>query len=77
MSLIKTVRKVGNGSALPLDNTIMDLVGLHVGDQVQITVDGPRLIVTPVSAGIGKERLEKIMGEIRTKYGKALRELAK
>jgi antitoxin component of MazEF toxin-antitoxin module len=77
MSLIKTVRKVGNGSALPLDNTIMDLVGLHVGDQVQITVDGPRLIVTPVSAGIGKETLEKIMGEIRTKYGKALRELAK
>ena len=77
MSLIKTIRKVGNGSALPLDNTIMDLVGLHVGDQVQITVDGPRLIVTPVSAGIGKETLEKIMGEIRTKYGKALRELAK
>ena len=59
MSLIKTVRKVGNGSALPLDNTIMDLVGLHVGDQVQITVDGPRLIVTPVSAVIGKERLEE------------------
>ena len=77
MSLIKTVRKVGNGSALPLDNTVMDLVGLHVGDQVQITVDGPRLIVTPASAGIGKERLEKIMGEIRTKYSKALRELAK
>ena len=77
MSLIKTVRKVGNGSALPLDNTVMDLVGLHVGDQVQITVDGPRLIVTPVSAGIGKETLEKIMGEIRTKYSKALRELAK
>ena len=77
MSLIKTIRKVGNGSALPLDNTVMDLVGLHVGDQVQITVDGPRLIVTPASAGIGKERLEKIMGEIRTKYGNALRELAK
>jgi antitoxin component of MazEF toxin-antitoxin module len=77
MSLIKTVRKVGNGSALPLDNTIMDLVGLHVGDQVQITVDGPRLIVTPVSAGIGKERLEKSLAKFRTRYSRALAELAK
>ncbi len=77
MSLIKTVRKVGNGSALPLDNTIMDLVGLHVGDQVQITVDGPRLIVTPVSAGIGKETLEKSLAKFRTRYSRALAELAK
>ena len=77
MPLIKTIRKVGNGSALPLDNTIMDLVGLHVGDQVQITVDGPRLIVAPAKAGIGKERLGKIMADIRAQYGKALRELAK
>ncbi len=41
MPLTKTIHKVGNGSALPLDNTIIDMVGLHVGDQVQITVDGP------------------------------------
>jgi antitoxin component of MazEF toxin-antitoxin module len=77
MTLIKTIRKVGNGSALPLDNTLLDLAGLHVGDQVLITVDGPRLILTPAKAGIGKKRLDEIMTQIRTKYGKALRELAK
>ncbi len=77
MTLIKTIRKVGNGSALPLDNTLLDIAGLHVGDKVQIAVDGPRLIITPANTGIGKQRLSKIMGEIREKYGKALRELAK
>ncbi len=77
MTLVKTIRKVGNGSALPLDKTLLELAGLHVGDQVQITIDGPRIILTPTTAGIGKERLEKIMKDIRTKYGKALRELAK
>ena len=77
MSLVKVIRKVGNGTAIPLDNTLLNLAGLHVGDKVQITVDGPRLIITPAKAGIGKERLGKIMGEIRIKYGKALRELAK
>ena len=77
MPLIKTIRKVGNGSALPLDNTIMDLVGLQVGDQVQITLDGQRLIVTPTQAGIGKERLEKSLAKFRKRYARALAELAK
>ena len=77
MTLVKTIRKVGNGSALPLDKTLLDLAGWHVGDQVQITVDGPRVILTATKAGIGKERLEKSLKKIRTKYAKALRELAK
>lgn len=77
MPLIKTIRKVGNGSALPLDNTIMGLVRLQVGDQVQITVDGSRLIVTPTQAGTGKERLEKSLAKFRKRYARALTELAK
>ncbi len=77
MSLVKVIRKVGNGTAIPLDNTLLDLAGLHVGDKVQITVDGPRLIITPAKAGIGKERLQKSLAKFRTRYAHALAELAK
>ena len=77
MTLVKTIRKVGNGSALPLDKTLLDLAGWHVGDQVQITVDGPRVILTATKAGIGKERLEKSLAKFRTRYARALAELAK
>lgn len=77
MALIKTIRKVGNGTALPLDNSLLDLMGLHVGDQVMIVLDGPRLILTPARAGIGKRRADQILKEIRAEYGLALTELAK
>ena len=77
MALIKTIRKVGNGTALPLDKSLLDLMGLHVGDQMMVVVDGQRLILTPVRAGIGKRRADKIMKEIRAEYGGALTEPAK
>ncbi|MGC9261675.1 MAG: AbrB/MazE/SpoVT family DNA-binding domain-containing protein [Phycisphaerae bacterium] len=77
MTLIKTIRKVGNGSALPLDNTLLELTGLHIGDQVQITIDGPRIILTPAKVGIGKEKIEKSLAKFRIRYARALAELAK
>ena len=77
MSLVKNIRKVCNGGSIPLDNTLLSLTGWKIGDEVRITVDGARLIITPTKTRVGKERLRKVMGEIRAKYGPALRELAK
>ena len=77
MSLVKKIRKVGNGSSIPLDNTLLSLTGWKIGDQVQITVDGSRLIITPTKTGIGKERLLKSLAKFRTRYSRALAELAK
>jgi antitoxin component of MazEF toxin-antitoxin module len=77
MTLVKTIRKVGNGSALPLDKTLLDMMGWRVNDQVQITVDGSSVVLTATKPGIGKERLEKSLAKFRTRYARALAELAK
>lgn len=45
--MIKRLKKVGNGHALFLDRTLMDLVGLREGGEVQVRVDSGSLILTP------------------------------
>ncbi len=77
MPLIKKIRRIGNGSAVPLDNTLLHLTGMAVGDIVQIEVDGSSLRITPMQEGVGTRRLKPILAKIRLKHGSALRELAK
>ena len=47
--MIKHLRKVGNSTALLLDKTILELLGIKDQDAVQITVSNGSLIVTPMN----------------------------
>lgn len=75
--MVKTVRKVGNGHAIPLDKGVMELLRLHTGSHVQLTVSPERLIVTPVNPGLSERQVSKSLSKFRKRYGKALAELAK
>jgi antitoxin component of MazEF toxin-antitoxin module len=54
--MVKTIRKVGNRNALFLEKTILELIGLPDGSQVNLVLTNGSLIVTPVflSASIPK-----------------------
>lgn len=68
--MIKQLRKVGNSNALILDKPILELLGLKEDGQVQLTIQGGNLIVTPthpqpVSAEVLREKLEYVLKKRR------------
>ena len=63
--MIKQIKKVGNGSALFVDKDLLELVGLDVGGQVQLTVSNGSIIVTPVEPGaVSQERFESALEQM-------------
>ena len=74
--MIKTLTTVGNSSAILLDRTIMELVGLSEKDQVNVTVSGGAVILTPVRPTVDRARLEAAAEKVMAKYGRLLERLA-
>ena len=75
--MIKSIRKVGNGTALPLDRAILEQMGLEAGSDVQITMKGRTMVVEPINIGIGEDEVKRHTKWARKQYGDVLRELAK
>ena len=71
--MVKTISKIGNSAGLILDQAILELVHLKVGDQVDVTVDATsgvlrvesmQPVVTPEQGGIMAERIIKKNDEL-------------
>jgi antitoxin component of MazEF toxin-antitoxin module len=75
--MIKTLRKVGNSSALLLDKPVMELLGLEQGAQVRLTVDGGSLIVTPADPrAVDPRTFQRALNRVAREDGDVLRKLA-
>jgi len=75
--MIKQLKKVGNGQALFLDRTLMDLVGLEAGGEVQITVDAGSLIIAPTQPEyLTLDQVRHALDEVVEEYGDVLQRLA-
>jgi antitoxin component of MazEF toxin-antitoxin module len=48
--MIKTLTRQGNSSALIIDRTLMELLGIEQDTPLKITVEGRRMIVEPAEA---------------------------
>jgi len=64
--MLKQITKVGNSQGLILDTALMDLAGLRVGDQVNVTVhEGGAIVIAPiraaVAAGDARGRARKVI----------------
>ncbi len=75
--MIKTLRKQGNGQALPVDKTTMDVMGISLDTPLEVTLTGNTMVVTPVYVGLPKEKVDKSLRKMRSRYGKTLKNLAK
>lgn len=75
--MIKTLRKQGNGQALPVDKSMMEAMGISLDTPLEVTLTGNTLVVTPVHVGLPKDNLDASLRKMRRRYGKTLQNLAK
>lgn len=75
--MIKHLQKHGNSQALVIDKPIMEALGIDGDTQLQVTVSGNSLVITPVNVGIGRERVLEAIEKLRPRYGEMLERLAK
>ena len=75
--MVKTISKVGNSQGLILDAAIMDLTGLRVGDQVNVSVaPGGAIILTPIRKAPPAAEVTATVRRAVRDYRKTLRKLA-
>jgi len=75
--MLKTITKVGNSQGLILDATLMDLTGLRVGDQVDVSVaPGGTIVVTPIRKGASADEVRATVRKTVKDYRRTLRKLA-
>ena len=74
--MIKTLQKHGNSQALVIEKSILDALGIEPGTQLEITVSGQSLIITPVNVGVGRKAVAESIKKLRPRYGEMLKNLA-
>ncbi len=75
--MMKTLQRQGDSHVLVIDDALLEALGIREDTPLDVTVSGGSLVITPAAAGLGPERVRELMGEVRKKYGTALRNLAK
>ena len=73
---IKKLTKLGNSQALVLDRSILAQMGLSEAGEVQITLHGQQLVVTPVHPRIPDEKLQESVDRVLDEYDELFRRLA-
>lgn len=75
--MLKQISKVGNSQGLILDNALMDLTGLRVGDQVDVTVaPGGAVILTPIRKAPPRAEVSAVIRKTVKDYRRTLKKLA-
>lgn len=74
--MIKKLQKHGNSQALVIDKPILEALGIDADSELQITVSGNALIITPVNVGVGRKRVVEAIDKLRPRYGEMLKRLA-
>ena len=74
--MIKILQKHGNSQALLIEKSILDALGIEPGTQLEITISGQSLIITPVNVGVGRQAVAESIKKLRPRYGEMLKNLA-
>jgi antitoxin component of MazEF toxin-antitoxin module len=75
--MLKQITKVGNSQGLILDGALMDLTGLRVGDQVDVTVaPGGSIVLTPIRKAPPREQISATIRKTVSDYRRTLKKLA-
>ena len=75
--MVKTLRKVGNSYALPIDKALMEALNVTPETPLMITVQDGVLTVVAADIGFTKEEIDELFEDIRPEYDGMLENLAK
>jgi antitoxin component of MazEF toxin-antitoxin module len=74
--MVKTLQRHGNSHALVIEKPLMEALGITSRSQLQVSVSGASLVVTPVNVGLGRPAVARSVAKLRRRYGRMLRNLA-
>lgn len=75
--MLKSITKIGNSQGLILDAALLELSGLKVGDQVNVTVhEGGTITLTPMRRRASPEAVTETIRKTTRDYRRTLRRLA-
>lgn len=66
--MLTKVKKWGNGQGLRLMKSLLNEAGIHVGDEVNLSVRSGRIVVEPISRVRGRYDLETLLSEMPADY---------
>jgi antitoxin component of MazEF toxin-antitoxin module len=76
--MIKRLTRVGNSQALVIDKPILDLLGITMETDLEITTDGTGLHIVPrVTESDRRRRVKAAADQVMTKHRKTFEKLAK
>ena len=73
---IKRLTKLGNSQALVIDKQTLAQLGLSEGDEVQVTLHGHQLVITPVQPHLPDATFQESLDRVVEKYDELFRRLA-
>ena len=73
---IKRLTKLGNSQALVIDKMTLAQMGLTEAGEVQMTLHGQQLVITPVKPRISADNLRESVDRVLDKYDDLFRRLA-
>jgi antitoxin MazE len=76
MPLVKKLVAVGNSQGVVLDKSILQMVNLAPNDEVEISVEDSRIVIT-AHRYMGEDKFRSAADRAFAKHGKALKRLAK
>ena len=75
--MLKSITKIGNSQGLILDAALLELSGLKVGDQVNVTVhEGGTITLTPMRPQISPDEAAKTSKELIRRNRELFKRLA-
>ena len=66
--MLTKVQKWGNSQGLRVTKTLLDEAGIHIGDEVEVSVGGGRIIVEPVSRVRARYDLRALVSKMPEEY---------
>ena len=73
---VKKLTKLGNSQALVIDKQTLAQMGLSEAGEVQMTLHGQQLVITPFNPSIPEDKLKESMDRVLDKYDDLFRRLA-
>lgn len=75
--MVKVISKIGNSQGLIMDQALLELLHLRVGDHVNIEVHGGGTVtLTPTRPGPSPQEISETIASVVKDYARTLRRLA-
>lgn len=75
--MIRTIRKIGDSQGLLLDDELLELTDLKMGDEVNVEVHAGGIItLTPILPRPSKSKISRVIKSTLNEYSGTMRKLA-